>query len=360
MYRKDDSSMLFDKLCGVAERHIPFLIPTLRRAKIFKFEGVPHEILDKMLDDRSDDEIKDLYNGFHLPYPVIAIEDGASCVILEDTLDDQMGFDNYRLVTELIDVNADNKYFNDDVSVAERKQGLIKAYTGGREPSLKYTIVFGKARISLITRKDDYIVGNKDLYNGEYYHGPGSDDNDVGLITDAGIRSAVGVTKNGLIDTWKHCSDIVKDQILKSFSQNALASFSEIMYIQSPSRFILKSTPLNIKNKKKSKKIPRSHQRPMYTVLKPEEIREKLNITHSHGTGGSRTVRVHERRRHWRYLSDDYYAYDKNGDRLPPLIIPTGKRRGEIYYKKTYVPATWVGKSEAVVGNKRYKVVLDR
>lgn len=86
-----------------------------------------------------------------------------------------------------------------------------------------------------------------------------------------------------------------------------------------------------------ARKIPRHHDRPVYTLLTPQAIRQQYIPRSKVPTG--RKVGAHERRRHYRTLRSDRFT----------------RMRG----RTIVVPATWVGPSEAVIGNRRYRVMLD-
>ncbi|MBU1194027.1 MAG: hypothetical protein KKE62_01660 [Proteobacteria bacterium] len=103
--------------------------------------------------------------------------------------------------------------------------------------------------------------------------------------------------------------------------------------------FILETTPKKVR-KPKPGKVPRSHERPYYTLLTPKKIRKKLNLEDpTSETGSHSSPAPHERRGHWRTYRDERY---KN-------------MRG----KRQWIGPVWIGASEAKVGNKIYKVRLD-
>lgn len=126
--------------------------------------------------------------------------------------------------------------------------------------------------------------------------------------------------------------------------------------INHPQNFILEKRPVNIKPRKKNKK-PRAYKdRPIYTILRPDKIREQMGLP-SIGTGKKRP---HDRRRHVVFLSNEKYRFDENGRPIEPKVIPYGPRKGQLYYKMLIRPAVWVGPAEAKVGNHIYRVVLER
>lgn len=83
----------------------------------------------------------------------------------------------------------------------------------------------------------------------------------------------------------------------------------------------------------------RSHQRPLYTILSPKEIRTKMKMDETKYTGDRKSPIPHERRRHFRKLSTEGGHYKEN-----KIIV---------------IPAMWIGESEKQIGNKIYKVRLD-
>lgn len=320
--------MIFDKLCGVVERHYPKLKYLLDDAKIFQFEGIPHEILPTLFHDKTDDEIDDMCMSFFMPYQTVAIEDGASCIVLHDPLPDTVGLDNDRLFIEAAYPFSDGKYYETKFfSEYERK---IIAKTDDIRP---LTISFGSHKISEWDRNRFGATGK--------------------------------LIKSTVIDKHKvYCDDIVKkfpteeEEMVKGALINVAAALQEIMFFNQPDKFILERRPL--KKKKLGKGwIARSIWRPVYTILHPAEIRKRMQLTGSKARGP--LIEGFDRRRHVRYLSHEKYAEkDDLGRKLEPKVIPNGPRRGELYYKKTIIPATWVGQSESIIGNKRYKVILDR
>ena len=115
-----------------------------------------------------------------------------------------------------------------------------------------------------------------------------------------------------------------------------MAALEEVMFFNSPSRFIFEEAPAKTPNPKFARPVPRSPQRPLYTLLTPKEIRERLRLPPLQ-EGGPKTP--HERRRHYRTLRSEFFKH-KQGQTI-------------------VIPACWVGPSEALHGAHRYKVRLD-
>ncbi|KKK52827.1 hypothetical protein LCGC14_3100990, partial [marine sediment metagenome] len=81
--------MLFDKLCGMVERHALGIEPIIREAKLFEIDGRPQDFLSKEL-------TWDL-EQFFLPFRCVVIEDAAGVVLLYDKHKNQVGNDATRL-----------------------------------------------------------------------------------------------------------------------------------------------------------------------------------------------------------------------------------------------------------------------
>ena len=132
--------------------------------------------------------------------------------------------------------------------------------------------------------------------------------------------------------------DTYADTTFKKVVNNEMSIILHmITLISNTKNFVLKETPNKVRDPKKCKKIPRKHERPLFTLLKSKEIRKKLNLPYQ---GGIKCA--HERRAHLRTLSHQRYARDKDGN--PRTVM---------------VKSTWIGPSSAKIGNRHYKVILD-
>ena len=122
-----------------------------------------------------------------------------------------------------------------------------------------------------------------------------------------------------------------------------------MFYFNSPNRFIVEECPIKAmarwkkrkeRDRRKNKpvsRIRRRSDRPVYTLLRPKEIRAKLGLPPLE-SGGPR--QPHERRRHYRTYRDERYVNMRD--------------------RTVIIPACWCGPSEACVGNRRYRILLDK
>ena len=111
---------------------------------------------------------------------------------------------------------------------------------------------------------------------------------------------------------------------------------SLIMTLNTPDRFIMEVSPVN-PGVKSDKFIPRSHQRSEYIMLHPHVIRHYMK-TESDVEGHK--MRGHERRAHLRRYPDDKIRFPK------------------AHGKTIQIAAVWIGRTEATVGERHYKVIL--
>jgi len=294
--------MLFDKLCGLAEKgFLPeseAIQDTLRKARIFYFDMVAHEVLPK--------EITDGYNdNFFLPFPIICVEDKADMSILVDLEESPVGSEHQRHFINIVSTRADINHFGRNIHKPK--------YKALQEAEEMFSVSAGKIW-------DLKSIGTKNSrYEGEIE-----------------LSWFAVCTKHKLVEMPMVKSEIV-ERLKRSIGINVVTALEEIAFMNSDNFFILEST--NVKRrrpKKKHKKIIRTGERPIYTMLKPNEIRERMGLRKPMRDRNSPIP--HDRRSHWRRLNWD------NPE----------KRR------KVKVKACWIGSDTSIVGNKRYKVLWEK
>lgn len=317
--------MMFDKLCNIIEKQFPKFKSVLEATHLFVFPYVPHDVLDKEISG----DLEWVKDNFFLPFPKIAIEDKASCIVLYDTEKNQTGLSGTRLFIEYMPVVEDQNIdaFKDSNTIRERINSdprMLELHNQGYA-----LITFGSINnIKLLNTKKFY--SNSTLFR-------------------SAMVSKTDIKFDNLQNT--------PDPNIKGPAINAIQAIQEVMYFNQPNKFILKETPKKLA-KGNSPVIPRSHQRPIYTLLKPGEIRTRMNLPKV--TIGKKSPEPHERRRTHRFLSDKRYSKDLDGNPIEPKIIPFGDRKGEPYYKHVIVPPVWVGPRKSYYKNKHYEVLINK
>jgi len=306
--------MLFDTLAYIAERHFPELFAMVNEARLFVFPGRAHEILGKNL---TEEEFVFLKEGFFLPFQTIAVEDTGSCVILIDQEPNVKGSKEKRLFIEILPMGQDPDEYADPEEV---KQELRKIAHLEKSLNMEpfYVISAG------------YIVDFEPLV--------GEDKFGYAFAGDVSVTGST--TKKEVIKPLTSINNLSPDlqnRWVEAALKNVIIAMQEIFYFNNPNRFILEKTPVKTKKKPRDNFIPRSHDRPIYTILTPNEIRKKMGLEESHISHASPIA--HERRRHVRVFKHPKFS----------------KMQG----KSIIIPASWVGPTETQVKKSRYKVMTE-
>lgn len=305
--------MIFDTLITLAERHMPPLLPLLDRARLFKFDYRAYEVLAKSYDD---EELEWMQENFFLPFPTVAVEDGASCVVLwRDDKEERGLYGSAWRFLECMPLDAPVEEFREaNGDEAEKWKELIEAQTS-QLPKGACGVTLGDIAFTKVTARSwearTHVEWTSFMERSRVIMSPAHGRAIVDSDPEAGRTAAI----------------------------NAKTAIEEVLYFNNPSRFVVESIPKRALRRQqkggKRKRVARSHDRPQYILLTPKEIREKLRLPLPVGKVGRG---AHERRAHTRTFRHPRYT--------------------EMRGKSIVVPATWVGPSEATVGKRRYKVML--
>ena len=302
--------MFFDRFAGFVEKHHPELAQKAQEIHLFEFPYRAHEVV------KPGTFIQEDLDDFILPFPAVAIEDGATCAILFDGEEKQFGCSGPRNFVEIQPtVSKDPSQFAHRNSQSYPDKETLAVLQ--REEITQ--IAFG----TLHTMAVDF----------------GADKYQV----KAQILRVVILDKhqNILFDLSDSDFDLVpgSQEMLGGVVGNVLTAIEELLLAQKNRElFVLEKAPVKARPLKKGR-VLRSHDRPRYIMLTPDAIRQAMGVSvkKEKGEGTGRTP--HERRRHWRTLRSERFKH-KQGQRI-------------------LIDAHWVGPSEATKGNTRYKVRLD-
>ena len=277
---------------------------------VFVFDRPPHEWLPKQL---SPEDRESLADHFFLPFPKVVLDDPASLIYLFDLQDQQRGIQSRRGFVEFLPLSdVDNSRYR--APVDEFEQGLMR-YSAANQmlPDNTFAVSVGQIEVGNWTETGWELSGSVE------YTGAAAPGQAIAPLTKPEMKFG----------------ELEARKIHESCLSNAMTSLEEVMNLNSRSRFVVEVTPK--KQKSNPKKIPRTHQRKLYTFLTIGEIQKRTGLAKPKGTGSSKSP--HYRRRHTRVLRSDRFT----------------KSQG----KEVTVEAAWVGSTEAQVGNKFYKVRLD-
>jgi hypothetical protein len=299
--------VLFDRLCGFVERNMPSLEPSLRHAKLFWWPGKAQDLPKQW----EPEEIEFLRENFFLPFPIVAVEDSISCVLLEDVEKDQRGLGTPRRFIECL--NISEALVTDSAEAQERPEDTGKWLDVVQHIQEKGDVTFitlGRGHFEKTTAVSRLVRGS--------------------------IIACCMVTKEGV-------ATIQPGSWMWTFAERcALRNFStaieEVITFNTPNRFVVEVSPAVKKRTPHSPKIPRSHDRPKYTLLTKTEVQRVLEVE-SNDENDRRHPSAHWRRRHYRTFRSEKFVGMKG--------------------KTIVVPACWVGPTEKQVGTKIYKVRID-
>jgi len=308
--------MSFNIFCKIAEKNpqMPQLAWLLRQAKLFVIDQPVQEFLAGPAPDPAWYDWVE--NTFTMPFPVVVVIDMISMVVLYDIEDAPVGVKPLRGFMEIIYTKEPYESFDDrnfpfpkwEREYADfSKDNHLIMITRGVLSDLIYDKATGKYK-SWASIHSTYGTSSKNKF--KLYEVPMPKDKPE-------VRIKVG-------------------EIL---GRNPAIAWHELIKCSEPTNFIMETAPKKAKNPSKSKKIPREHERPKFTLLEPAKIRKVMGTPlPGNGTVGS-PKRPHDRRAHTRTLRSSRFG-DNQG-------------------KQVSVKAAWIGPSEATVGNKIYKVRLD-
>lgn len=317
---------LFDEVAGLLERETRRL-PELERlraavasAALFWFDAAPHIAQPHELTAEKMAWMKD---EFYLPFPVVAIEDRASLTVIADSLigDDRevlRGTDHLRHAIEVVPLSVD---LCDPRAWREDSEIVAKSMVN--RPSRAMLMLFGAVATSSVSAKQFYVHG------------------EALLTLECERGRVVGATRKP--DVSRPLSEL--------FLKNVNSSMEWLYTLSDHGAFIMEDAPLSSRRKdcpfpkrkvwreREHLHIDRVDARPIYTILRPREIRRRMRLEDVEAFGAGGHKRPHERRAHVRRLTSERFVHKK----------------GQV----VTVKSCWVGPHENVVGNRRYRVILD-
>lgn len=295
--------MHFDKLCYLAERYDtlfgdnPYdgmqVLRILRKAHLFDFRSI---------DSTNDSELPvdvsyfvENPTNFVLPFDVCCVEDRDGCTVICRCCEEHKARQE------------------------QSPKGLLDSFG-----------VFFLSLADIKLPQSGYVVGMARL--------------DVRDLLSAGFNYVMNVMASAIMthDLEDGLTNVTEQggELREEFGEHATFrtnwAMRCIMYINSPKHFILETA--STRPYKIGPKLPRSHQRPSYTVLRPYEARRLMRLP-SATEGEHGTKAPHERRRHLRTLRSEHFVH-KQGQTI-------------------VIPSCWIGPKENVVGNKRYRVMTE-
>jgi len=339
---------IFDQACRLCEWHSRLdeqYGQLLRKASLFHFEFDPNEEMRKHKAELASQD----FSMFALPFPVTAVEDRRSCVVLFDISTRSQGMDPGSIkLSDMLPAKGEKRDFGTDS--VRGFAVFMPAVTGDgfMDKDADADILADFRRMYGVTtdRRDlrgcaTYILSGVFRMAEGDGDGPGPDYK-VGVVPFGMQMYAKDLvivdrplTEEQMMDDNDRWAPTRQD-----FITHPTTAVEELCLLNSGDRWLVKSQATTGSKPKKGA-IRRGWQRPNYTLLTRKQIRETFKIDAS-SEAGRQLTHGHARRAHWKTLRHERYR--RNHDGTP---------------RQVFVAHTWVGPSSATVENKRYEVVLD-
>lgn len=304
---------VFDDLCNRLEKHIPGWIPVLHVTKVFHFDEDHFKKPEKIKDfDWAWGE-----ENLHLPFKSTGMVFEKKVIILIDLEDNQFGLKEdrgfiYYALTDGVAYMENHKVFSIVSSGTIRNIQPVDAedYASFIDSGFVDELYRLKTPFAARSEIDDTYVFTEDGFMMSYV-----DDEQMAIVSPEDFEKL------------KHYRRTVINEVV--------TAISHIFILNRPNNFILEEKPLGVKPK--VNKILRLSKRPKYTLITPNAIRKKCGWKPPQGL---HQKIPHERRGHPRVFRDERYKNMKG--------------------KEIWIKATWIGQSSGKVGNKFYRVLLDK
>jgi hypothetical protein len=293
--------MLFDVLAGIVERNLPELKKLLNECTIFDFTGHEFSFIAPDLET-----MYELCERFILPFNTVAFDTNKSCCIISTSDSKAVG------IKQKID-------FLVFIKAIFQRMGNIEVWT-----LCKGSIKDVAIRPYLGPEGEEYGFETEDKSRYEYIYTI-----DVGNIYGLNEKERKIVPLNFVEKVESYHENI---------AMHVIMTLEQFLKFNTPNRFVVEVTPTK-RREWKSKRITRTPDRQTYTLLTISEIQKRYGLGREDKAGTGKSPAPHPRRRHYRTLKDERFTYKKGQTIL--------------------IPATWVGRSEATIGNKIYRVRVD-
>jgi hypothetical protein len=300
---------VFDQACGVVERYFPELRKLFESVSVFHLDVTPGVDLPKK-GDIAAEIVQEQLDTFFLPFPSVAIEDRGGVVILEDTRANQSGMSEFR---NFINITMPERAEAASLGATEEQMSALRDRTNKSNPG-RMIFVGGVIRVPHLTADQQFVIMGESRW------------------FSIASKDALETPRTPAMEMIRRVGPRFQEETLR----DAQVAVDEVRYLNQPALFVVEIAPANLR--KPGPKIPRSTDRPIYTLLSPEQIKTRFLFPQRALEDRSKPT-PHPRRRHYRTLRSEKYT-NKRGSRI-------------------LIPATWVGPEEATIGNKRYRVRLD-
>lgn len=347
--------MIFDKLCGIAERFLGDAIrKNIEQAALIEVPEVWEDTFARGVVI----SYQDIYEKFFLPFPVTCVEDPEGLVLFwwADNKDEhQPGLPTDAVLSCLVfryagfAGPAPKKDQGDKGFVPDKRTGILQVMHGfvtGFTLRREDELVLNTARTFGINKEGKPVQALDQL--------GGAGDRELIEIATNGLSMGWGTKQKfevipleegagAVYDAFPHYRQLVppfelQRRVKQDFLRACVVGLRQITLINHPGHWIVKTRGAEGVRRKpeKAKKIARSHERPRYLLITDEErVRYFRN---DEPTEKRKSPVAHVRRAHFRKIGVE-------------------EASGKPVFTK--VKAAWIGGCEATIRGVKYEVQLD-
>jgi hypothetical protein len=319
----------FDTLMDLSHKVPERLRKHLKTAKLFQYDLYPVDTMEGV----SMDSVPKLIETFAMPFPRVAIEDNVGVVIFAGEKDEVTDLTATRTMIGLTEVLDSEKVYRDNDSDDMFLNSVLGNDRATRRAAIKdmngsFLLYTGNISVVWLPDEEKWCVESADVFT-------------------FSIISANEECIPSIDLDFKTMA--IKEDIYalaeRDMARAAITAYEELLPLGNQDKVILRTIPR--KKDKHPPKYPKTHQRPLYTLLKPNEARQVMGLPEPKpAKKGGRTIK--ERRAHWRREHQRVLRSPKWGDKVGTVI--------EI--DKTFIPAFWNGDRDAADQEHYYKVIL--
>lgn len=353
----------FNKAAKVTEylrkkkhRLAPLMKYIMENARVFQYDAAGQEIAKLVPKLKTADDVPE---KFHLPFPITALEDREGCTIAIDIRHDNKAPRGWLNAAQVIE------NFAEDVVVGRNQPRLLIDIKTGNSfeeykisglPKNSVSIIIGLANPTAASLSDKFIT----RAFAALYVDPGRDEVldlfRMYRIDPDTHHSKLAKTTADYYSKGTQVTDKMTDSeriymtVVYDLMNSVKVAIPEVMVLNHAERFVVEVHPKGYDPSKKNKRILLTHERPVYTVLRPLEARRYMGLPDpeevKEAEEGSREKRkIWERRAHLRR------AHTRRHPQDPEKVVKV---------KESFVRAVWHGPSENEHKGRIYKVLLGR
>lgn len=305
--------MIFDRLAMVTERWLSVLRAPMGIAALLDLPDPPPQELPHEFDAAV---LAFLTEAFFLPFPVVAVEDRASCVLLWDGVENQAGLGGVRYFADCLPLDGSNAgaYKRLLDHPARKSLDALGGVPKKWMPKDTVLVTYGRVKSATTCQETKRRVR---------------------VLPTVEVTGAVIADQRRMVPAPGAHHPEVRQQLATVAAQDVRVAYEDLFYSNTPSRLVVESKPLR-EPRVLAGHFPRSNSRPRYAFWTVEETVRAFEGKVINGRG---FYAPHSRRRHHKHVD------------VARFVLRFGQ--------SSVVPACWLGPTEAILRGRHYRVRVD-